>query len=363
MELPSYGNAFRQILALARGNGFFVSLSQARLVRGACNERLCTTYFTSFAPDDARITKALIVISGVHGIEGHIGHRAQCRIIGKKRHRELPPGTGLIIPHLINPWGMSYGRRVDEDNIDVNRGCHFSGHGANTPYDDVRSLVEPERLDNERLNALRAKIANEQDRRAFFAAAVSGQWHSPKGIFYGGDRTCTSGELLSVACRQPFLAKLKQVVAIDVHSGLGPRGKGTLLCPLPSNEGAEADRTRAIFGSGVQFINAGKPTITTSVNGDYLPAMKQCLGPNCDFTGIALEMGTVTVPESFPAIVAENWLHHHPERINEVDPGLAKEQLEMFRRTFAPLDETDFMDAFDGVFDQTFQAGVSGLSA
>jgi hypothetical protein len=362
MQLPTYGNAFRQILRLAHDNSFSVALSQARLARGAGNERLCTTYFTSFAPDDKSIIKALVVISGVHGVEGHIGHLAQCRIIENKMCRELPPDTGLILIHLVNPWGMSHGRRVDEQNIDNNRGCHFNGHGANRLYDEVRSLIEPERLDNELLNALRAKIASEQERRVFFAAAVSGQWHAPKGIFYGGDRTCIGGELLSIACQQPFLAKLKRVVAIDVHSGLGPRGKGTLLCPLPSNEGAEADKTRTIFGDAVQFINAGKPTITTSVNGDYLPAMKEWLGPKCDFTGIALEMGTTTVPESFPAIVAENWLHNHPERTGEVDRELVKEQLKMFRRTFAPLDEADFMDAFYAVFDWTFRAGVRGFS-
>ncbi len=363
MQLPTYGQAFQHILQLARDNGFFVSLSQARLARGACNERLCTTYFTSFTPDDRRIAKALIVISGVHGIEGHIGHLAQCRILENKMRLELPDDTGLVLVHLVNPWGMSHGRRVDEQNIDVNRGCHFDGHGANALYNEVRSLVEPARLDNELLNALRAKISSEQERRAFFAAAVSGQWHAPNGIFYGGDRTCMSGELLAIACQQPFLAKLKQAVAIDVHSGLGPRGQGTLLCPLPSSEGAEADKTRRIFGETVQFINAGKPTITTGVNGDYLPAMKKRLGPKCDFTGIALEMGTTTVLESFPPLVFENALRHNPKLADATNQELVREQLAMFRRTFAPLDETDFMDAFYSVFDQTFRAGARGLSA
>lgn len=363
MQLPTYSQMFQQLLRLVHDNDFSISLLQGRLVRGKHRERLCTSYLTSFATDDQSIEKALIVVSGVHGIEGHIGHLAQRRVLENNMRRELPPGTGLILIHLVNPWGLSFGRRVDEYGIDVNRGCHFSGHGTNTLYDGVRALVEPEQLDIELLNALRAKVTNEQEQRAFFAAAVSGQWHSPKGIFYGGERTCVSGELLKYACQQPFLARLKEVVVIDVHSGLGPRGCGTLLCPLPSNEGVEADRTRAIFGESVQFINAGKPTITTSVMGDYLPAMKRCLGPNCSFTGIALEMGTTTVPESFPAIVAEHFLFNHPDRAGKIDQQLVREQLELFRRTFAPIDEKDFMEAFYNVFDQAFRAGARGLSA
>jgi len=363
MILPSFGDAYREISDLAfSARGFYNQLTQDRSSsRGINGELLSTSYFHNFLRGDPGIKKAIVIISGVHGIEGHAGHALQCRLLREKMDLGLPPDTGLILIHLVNPWGFSHQRRVDECNIDVNRGCFDDEHGNNLLYDGVRSLVEPDDITLALLAALKERVSDPEERRKFFAAAVSGQWHSPKGIFYGGETTCISGRHLQAACHDVLLSQLEQIVAIDLHTGLGPYGVGSILCPLPSNEGPEAEKTRKMFGSGVQFINAGK-SVTTSVSGDFLPAMQRRL-PNCDFTGVALEMGTTTVEESFPAIVIENLLHHRLDKISGVDPKLIKDAMDMFRKTFAPIDDEVWMQKLKASFDGLWNSAIQGLSS
>ncbi len=366
MILQSFGEAYGEICRLAFGlrgdRKFYNQLTQDRpsALRGARNELLSTTYFHNFVRGDRRIKRAAVIISGVHGIEGHAGHFLQCQLLREQAHLALPPDTGLILIHLVNPWGFSYARRVDENNVDVNRGCFAAAHGENTRYDKIRALVEPDCVDQALMAALRAKISNPEQRRQFFAAAVSGQWHRPTGIFYGGATTCQSGLNLAAACRDEIFSQLEEIIAIDIHTGLGPRGVGTVLCPLPSDQGTDAERTRAIFGAGVQFINVEK-SVTTSIAGDFLPAMQRYL-PNCKFTGVALEMGTTTAEESFPAMVIENQLYHFPEKATDIDPSIIDYANAFFRRTFAPLDDVLWVKNLNNAFRNLWQAAIQGLS-
>ena len=82
--------------------------------------------------------KVLIHISGIHGVEGYAGSGAQVAALQyfalKNTTRRalytslndeggktiISPPT-LVFIHAINPFGMSNNRRVNEQNIDVNR--------------------------------------------------------------------------------------------------------------------------------------------------------------------------------------------------------------------------------------------------
>jgi hypothetical protein len=352
ITLPSFRQAFGEISALAAEGGFYLACEYSRGGTG-----LQTSYFSSFPPDDPSIESAIVVVTGVHGIEGHPGHRLLCRLLRQEICRELPRGTGLVMAHLVNPFGFEHGRRVDENNVDVNRGCFDDTHPENLRYDGIKGLVEPDDLNPDALFAL-GELAKD---RASFVAAVSGQWHSPRGIFFGGTETCQSGRDLKDVCGLHLFTLRKRIVAIDVHTGMGPYGVGTVLSPLASTDGLEADRARAIFGDKIQFVNAGK-SIAVGVKGDFLPAMGRALPSGIEFTPVALEMGTTSVAESFPAIVAESWLHHHPERANEVPVDLIEDQLAMFRRTFAPTDDGEWMEKFYAAFGGLWQSAVKALS-
>ncbi len=357
-ELPTYGRASAEIRTLAKNRGFLLPMSFPHEARGECAEELRTLYFSSFAPGDETITNAIKIITGVHGIEGHPGHRLLCRILEEKLYLELPKGTGLILVHLVNPFGFSCRQRVDQYNVDPNRGCFDLTRPENNYYEAIRALVEPKDLNRDSLAALKEMAAD----RMRFRAAVSGQWQSRSGIFFGGKTTCVSGAHLRKACQEPLFAQLERVVAIDFHTGMGNDGEATILSPLPSNKGAAADRTRAIFGERVNFINTDE-SIVVGVNGDHLSAMSRWLPSSCQYTGIGLEMGTaIPKEESFPAIVAKNWLTHHPEKVGEVDPGIVQEQEEAFCKTFAPVWDAAWMQKCHEALQGLWQSSIKALS-
>ena len=65
--------------------------------------------------------KRLAVISGTHGVEGYYGSECQIALLHDLSRRALPKDVSVVLLHLVNPWGTAWLRRVNEDNVDVNR--------------------------------------------------------------------------------------------------------------------------------------------------------------------------------------------------------------------------------------------------
>ena len=57
--------------------------------------------------------------SGIHGVEGFAGSAIQLSALDKINN--LPSDTALAFIHILNPWGMSWLRRDNESNVDLNR--------------------------------------------------------------------------------------------------------------------------------------------------------------------------------------------------------------------------------------------------
>jgi polar amino acid transport system ATP-binding protein len=70
-----------------------------------------------FGPAEA--SRLVVVISGTHGVEGAYG--SACQTAWASRMPKLPADTAVMMIHLINPWGTAWSRRVNEDNVDLNR--------------------------------------------------------------------------------------------------------------------------------------------------------------------------------------------------------------------------------------------------
>ena len=65
--------------------------------------------------------RALIVMSGLHGVEGFIGSALQCDLLGRLDAAALPADMAVLLLHAVNPWGMAWWRRQNESNVDLNR--------------------------------------------------------------------------------------------------------------------------------------------------------------------------------------------------------------------------------------------------
>src|SRR5262249_43549094 len=86
----------------------------------------------------------LLHSSGVHGVEGFAGSAIQLQLLGNVPH--LPPPASLILVHVLNPFGMAWLRRVNENNVDLNRNFLAADEeyaGAPASYKEFDSFLNP----------------------------------------------------------------------------------------------------------------------------------------------------------------------------------------------------------------------------
>ena len=60
-------------------------------------------------------------MSGTHGVEGYCGSGIQIGFLKEGLFAELPDDMSVVLLHAMNPYGFSNDRRVNEDNVDLNR--------------------------------------------------------------------------------------------------------------------------------------------------------------------------------------------------------------------------------------------------
>ena len=232
-----------------------------------------------------------VVVSGTHGVEGYLGSALQ------RHHLETlgghPEGTALVFIHALNPYGFSWVRRVNEDNVDLNR--NFIDWSQPVPrngeYDAYADMLVPdswsahdqERTGEELLTAL-AELGFDHAQQVI----SGGQFAHPTGIFYGGAEPTWSHRWLRDFMNQR-LTDVDRAAIVDLHTGLGSWGDAELISSeLPGS--AELARQRHWWGEVTAL--RGNDSVSSDLAGEWLGATST-LAPNTEVTGIAIEYGTV----------------------------------------------------------------------
>ena len=114
----AYETARQAFVSTAQSHGARVSSHLNPVGEGASGELL---YMDIAELGDARGESSLIISSGTHGIEGYAGSALQIGLLRDGLTEILPHGTVCYLVHAVNPFGFSYKRRVNEDNVDLNR--------------------------------------------------------------------------------------------------------------------------------------------------------------------------------------------------------------------------------------------------
>ena len=253
----------------------------------------------------------ILTCSGTHGVEGFCGSGAQVGTFRSGLLRDMPKDVALVAIHAINPHGFAWQRRVTEENVDLNRNCldHTQSHPKAENYSEIhRFLVPNEWTGPGREEADRAidNFIQQRGIGAFQAAVTGGQYDYPDGMFFGG-RAPTWGNRTLHKIIDRFLTGRKNIAFIDYHTGLGPSGYGELICTHKSGTKAHA-RTKSWYGS-VTLPDDGS-SASAPIQGYIAMALERAL-PDVEWTSIALEYGTVPVPDVLQAVRADNWLHQH----------------------------------------------------
>lgn len=303
----------------------------------------------------AQPDRVVVVSSGTHGVEGFLGSAVQAAVLEDRiPNHALPNGVGLVLLHALNPYGFAWLRRVDADNIDVNRNFLLPGdpyRGAPDGYAELDALLNP-KAPPSTFEPFLAKALWAIARRGMPAlrnAVAGGQYDYPKGLFFGGHGASATRRLLELYL-PPLIGGARRVHHIDFHSGLGARGTWKLLVDHEvGSPGAES--LAQIYGEGVEAWDSSG--VSYAIRGGLGTWAKHTFGGHYDV--LAVEFGTVHVLQVIRALRTENQAYHwgSPEH-----PWTERAK-QMLREAFAPSDRRwrdQVVRAGLGVVEQAIQA-------
>lgn len=306
-------------------------------------------------PADA---KALLLLSSAcHGVEGFCGSGAQIALLDDAdlRRAAHAGGVALLYVHGLNPYGFSWWRRTTQENVDLNRNFHDFSRPlpGNAAYDEIAHLlVPPQWPPAPEVQAQVEQYIAERGLRAWQSAISGGQYTHPQGLFYGGVNPTWSQQTLRHVLRDHG-RRCARLGWIDFHTGLGPSGHGERIFAC-RDDAAALGRARAWWGREVTSIYDGSSASAMLQGLMWIAAYDEC--PQAEYTGIALEYGTVPIGEVLDALRADQWLENHPEA--------GAPQRDAIKRQLRDAFYTDTPAWKQRVVEQALQAtrqGVAGL--
>lgn len=235
----------------------------------------------------------------------------------------------MVLVHAINPYGFAHLSRTTEDNVDLNRNfIDFSQPlPDNDAYDEVHPFLLPSDWDGKGRLASEEGIARyiaDKGLWAFQCAVTGGQYTHDDGLFYGGREPSWSHRIFKEAIGE-HASDASHVGLIDFHTGLGPYGYGE---PIVTGTAAEKSRARRWYGDEATDPDAGSST-SAPIRGHLSEAFADA-APAAGSASVALEFGTVPVPDTLAALRADNWLRFRGDR----DSGLGRTIKQRIRDTF-----------------------------
>ncbi|HEX6958060.1 MAG TPA: M14 family metallopeptidase [Ferrovibrio sp.] len=304
---PDYATARRKFLKAAKAAGAAIE-SIPHPLKGIAGEDLFTD-LAWLGPRDA--SAVLVTVSGTHGIEGYYGSGCQVGWLSDGHAAQLPAGTAMLLIHASNPYGFSWGRRVNEDNMDINR--NFIDFGTSAPpanpaYAEVHGWLVPDDWSGEVAAGIQRRIAAYYDKvgaRAATAAIVGGQHSHPDGVFYGGTAPCWSHRTVK-AIAETYLRQAARICVLDFHTGLGPFGYSEMICRhAPDSE--PLSLARRWFGDAVTSPAMGQSD-SPIIEGNLRMGIARFCAP-ATVVASAIEVGTLSSDEVRLSVIADNWLH------------------------------------------------------
>jgi hypothetical protein len=322
------GARARFLAAVAKGGARLLS-SKTHPAKGPDGEE-CITDVAWIGPEDAR--KLLILVSGTHGIEGYAGSGCHVAWLNDGCFaRAAVKDTAVLLIHAINPHGFAWGRRVNEDNIDLNRNFvdHSLPRPENADYEAIREHIDPDEWGEPSLgrhNAAIARFLKRDNHDVTCKAMHGGQYVNPKGTFYGGVEAAWSNRLFrEIVARHA--ARAEHVAIIDYHTGSGVFG----FCDLFIDDDLAGARTREWF-TQVSVIAEDKAAhgkdAQSAIPGNLFNALPEIL-PEKPVTRCLVELRTGE-GGGYDVIRAENWLYQHGDPRSAQGLELRAQMRELF---------------------------------
>lgn len=246
--------------------------------------------------------RIMVISSGIHGVEAYVGSSIQLAFINnylKQPNEKLD----FAFVHVLNPWGMKNNRRVNVDNVDLNRNFLAEANDfdrKNESYEKIEGFLNP-----------KAKIDLHFAQKFMFVldsmyyifkfsleslrqAILQGQYQFPKGIYFGGSHHDSLKNHID-----DFVAKklglYEEIVWVDLHTGYGERGRLHLLANSADDENSK--RIQELFPN--HKIDFGQNQNFYKTTGDMISYLSN---KSTNFTGVVFEYGTMDSQKPFGSI-------------------------------------------------------------
>lgn len=278
-------------------------------------------WLTAVPPSPQRL---FILTTGLHGVEGYVGAALMQLFLS-----EFLPGldhetTGLLLVQPLNPWGMARRRRVNGNNVDLNRNFFLPEDPAaydpaiNPDYRRLDGLLNPKRPLRSLAQAQRdfslglAVTLPRLGAEGIRAGTLLGQYWQPQGLYFGGLEPQPEALWLARMLREQF-ARYRQILLIDVHTGYGPRYQMSLVNSPRERETAVALSRRFNYPLVVSAV----PGEFYAIRGDMVDFAYQLAAaefPDRQLYATAFEFGTLGDSfsaglQSLQALIRENQVY------------------------------------------------------
>jgi hypothetical protein len=252
---------------------------------------------------------ALVVSSGVHGVEGFFGSAVQLAFLESLPTGWQPPDdAALVLIHALNPFGFAWRRRFNEENVDLNRNFLLPEQtysGAPPLADVFRRTLKPAPWRINFHNVRVARLALRHGVRSFWSTLPVGQYEHPDWLFFGGSDRSQSAQLIDRLLPTLF-DRAREVVHLDFHTGLGRWANWDLL--LSEHEPTEgASWWREHFAAD-RVKEAKASDRTYEIRGGFGSWLRARF-PNCNYRFATAEFGTYSPMRVIRALTDE--LHWH----------------------------------------------------
>lgn len=300
----------------------------------------------------------LLMTIGEHGIEGYAGAAVTHQFIEQSLQHVRYDSTGVCFIHGVNPWGMKNFRRVNENNVDLNRNYIIDRENVprniNKEYEVMRHLFVPEGVIDEYQEArehIYSFLGSGIKLDGFDAMASAkgmGQYQFPKGVYYGGESDEKSAIFIK-EIQHDLLERYDRVIHMDWHTALGPTNEVTMV--ISERDGRDAESLKQTYG--LKNIQTYNPNDVLGDSTNHFYYVRDTHYPDKQLMSALFEFGTFGTStkaaiREFLTIILENRLYFEGTK----DPVARNEIRKEFMAMFYPED-ADWRDA---VLREGFQA-------
>lgn len=321
-----------------------------------------------YLPSVGEKKNLIVLTTGVHGMEGYIGS-----VMLDVFFEEIYPtvdteNTGILVVANVNPYGMKYMRRYNENNVDLNRNFILDWNGfdlsSNKDYPEVKEFLQPE---GEIGNAFwheaefyldLAKEALTKGADKVSDALLTGQYEYPQGVYYGGNGDEISTAYLKGVFNDCLDGEYENIVHIDIHSGYGPRYNMVIFNSVYETM-TEAETKEAFGYDYVISYDSESFYATTGDTTDYFYRLAESKESEKTLFSTCFEFGTIgdSFMDSILSLkytVDENRQHWYPTENKVASEIVSENYAELFYPTEKEWREktvADFKTAAEGVLD------------